>query len=546
MLRRFANSLVTRIALLGLGLIVLGLVGRMVILTAYLRDEITSLVAVHQSSIAESLARDVEARVAERLDLLRRLGTSLPPALLDQPEALRGWLGERHKLFPLFSHGLVVVPASGSGVIADYPELPDHALLNPADRDWFLGARDQGRATIGTPARGRSDDEPLVIMAVPLGAEGEPARAVLAGVTALAAPGFLDAVRKTRIGDTGGVLLISPHDKLFVASSDPRMILKPTPAPGVNLLHDRAMAGYRGTGITINAFGVEELSAIASVDSAGWFLVARMPTAEAFKALTRMRSFILQFGMVMTAVVTALLFLVLPHMLKPLRDSAREMRRMADGEVELHPLPVVREDEVGTLVTGFNYLLEQVRQRETALRERESLMTRKALHDQLTGLPNRTMFLQCLQQEITFTDIVGNAFVLMFLDLDGFKPVNDGYGHAAGDEILRQVANRLTEAVRPLDIVARLGGDEFVVLANADLGKLRTTAERVAGKCLETISLPFVVAGVEIRIGLSVGIAIYPDDGLEAAQLMRHADIALYRAKKNGRGCLAFFQDGLG
>jgi len=543
MLRRYANSLVTRLIVCGVCLVLAGTIGRALLLNTLLQSDFQAVAAAQQASLARYLAHDVDVRVTERLDLLRRLGANLPPELLDRPEQLRAWLAERQTLFPLFSNGLVVVPASGEGVIADFPELPGRRQLNFTDRDWFLGARDQRQAMIGKPYRGRLNEEPLIVMAVPLGAEGAPPRAVLAGVTALAAPGFLDVVEKTRIGESGGALLISPRDKLFVSSSDPRMILTNTPPPGVNLLHDRAMAGFRGTGITVNAFGVEELSAIAGVPSADWFVVVRLPTDEAFRAMKRLQDFTKRYSALIAVLVIGAVIVVVPRMLKPLRDSARAIRRMADGETELRPLPVVREDEVGALVTGFNYLVEQVQKRETELREREAQMARKAHHDPLTGLPNRAMFHQCLQQEIAFTDVAGNAFALMFLDLDGFKPVNDSYGHAAGDEVLRQVAARLKDAARPLDIVARLGGDEFVIIAITDLNAPRTTAETVATKCLEAIGLPFAVAGAEIRIGLSIGIAICPEDGQDAGRLMSHADAALYLAKSAGRGRFVFYGD---
>ncbi len=522
--------------------VVIGSFLRGVLLTTIIGDDISTIIAHQQGVIADNLAIDINDRLTSRLNFLLRLSESLPLALLDDPPSLRAWLAERQKLLPLFSNGLIVVPAHGKGLIAEYPEIPTRSQLDYADRDWFLGARDTGQATIGRPYRGRVSDDPLIVMAVPLGAPGAAPKAVLAGVAALSAPGFLDMIQTIRIGETGGVLLISPRDKLFVSSSDPKMILKDTPPPGVNLLHDRAMAGYRGTGITINAFGVEELSAIGDIPAAHWFAVIRLPTAEAFKAVNHLRDIIIKYGMTFPIFIIVVLFFILPRMFKPLRDSARQIRRMADGEIDLNPLPVVRNDEVGTLVTGFNYLLEQVRVREDLLREREAHMTLRAFHDPLTGLPNRAMFSQSLQQEIAFCETAGSRFILMFLDLDGFKPVNDRYGHAAGDEVLRQVAIRLRGAARPVDIVARLGGDEFVVISIPGIEDPRTVAKEVASRCVEAISLPFAVAGSDIRIGLSVGIALYPNDGQEASQLMAHADAALYCAKEGGRRRFVFFE----
>lgn len=553
-LRRFFNSLVARVLALGMLLVGMGGLGRFIVLPGYLRGEISILVAEQQANIAREVAQYVDNQIVQRLTFLRALGASLPPALLDQPDQLKVWLEERQGLLPLFAGGLHVISSGGSSILANTPVAPGLPQLARhqagfGEFDWFLGARNQGLATIGRPYRDLQSNKPVLVLAVPVGripaVEGKAGspRAVLAGLTALDAPGFLDVVSKAKLGETGGMLLISPRDRVFVSSSDPGMILKDTPAPGVNLLHDRAMAGFRGVGKTINASGVEELAAIASVPSADWFLVVRTPTAEAFRVLDRLRDFIMHYGLAMSVLVSGILFLALPRMFRPLRDAAREIQRMAEGKTDLRPLPIVREDEVGTLVAGFNYLLEQVQSREEELREREAQMARKAHHDPLTGLPNRAMFSQRLQEEIAFTDVAQTSFALMFLDLDGFKPVNDGWGHASGDEVLRQVAGRLRAAVRPADILARLGGDEFVIVTPTGMDDPRTVAEEVAHRCLAAIGLPFVVAGNDIRIGLSIGIAFYPQDGREAALLMGNADAALYDAKNKGRGRFEFFHE---
>jgi diguanylate cyclase (GGDEF)-like protein len=542
-LRRFASSLAGRLLLFAVALVVGGSFGRSVVLAVYLRDDITALITAQQVTLAQLLVRDIDVRVTERLNLLQKLSAALPPALLDQPEQLQVWLGERQTLLPLFSEGLMVVPASGAGVVAGYPDVPARRQIDFTGEAWFVEARDQGRVSIGRPYRDKVTGKALIVMAIPLGTDGTGPRPVLAGVEEVSAPGFLEAVGKARFGDSGGVLLVSPRDTMFIASNDPKMTLRDTPPPGVNRLHDRAMTGWRGTGTTVNTAGQEMLATFVSVASADWFLVVRMPTEEAFRSIERMRNYIMQGSALFVVGLIVVLFIVLPRMFKPMRDAAREMLRMANGETELRPLAIVRDDEVGTLVAGFNYLLEEVNKREAIMREREAQMTRKAHHDPLTGLPNRAMFSQTFQLEIAFADMAGNAFALMFLDLDGFKPVNDSYGHAAGDEVLRQVAARLRDAVRPQDSVARLGGDEFVIMVITGLDDPRAAAEAVAQHCLKAIALPFAVAGTEIRIGLSIGIAISPDHGVDPSLLMGRADTALYLAKKGGRGRFVFFQD---
>ena len=172
-------------------------------------------------------------------------------------------------------------------------------------------------------------------------------------------------------------------------------------------------------------------------------------------------------------------------------------------------------------------------QRDITLRQREGEHERfLAYHDALTGLPNRALFLRLLEQAVTDTAHTRTRLALLYLDLDGFKPINNSLGHHIGDRLLVAVAERLNAAVRKADTVARLGGDEFVVLST-DVGE-REIAAIMARKILRSIFQPFVLEGQEIRISLSVGIAMYPGDAADPTTLLRHADEAMYAAKNHG------------
>ncbi|MFZ3042474.1 MAG: diguanylate cyclase [Thiobacillus sp.] len=157
----------------------------------------------------------------------------------------------------------------------------------------------------------------------------------------------------------------------------------------------------------------------------------------------------------------------------------------------------------------------------------------QALHDALTGLPNRRLLMDRLSLSIAHARRNTSTMAVMFLDLDGFKQVNDTLGHDAGDTLLNMVADRLVAAVREEDTVARMGGDEFVIglWESAD-------AEGVAGlasKVIQAVSPPYRILGREVRITASVGVAMYPKHGKEAEMLMRRADQALYEAKRAGK-----------
>lgn len=163
-------------------------------------------------------------------------------------------------------------------------------------------------------------------------------------------------------------------------------------------------------------------------------------------------------------------------------------------------------------------------------------LLRLAYHDDLTGLPNRALFHDRLNQIIVRARREHEHVSLIFLDIDRFKPVNDAYGHYIGDQLLKQVAMRLRQSMRESDTVARLGGDEFAVI----LSPLNDPVV-VAEKIIADLSKPFDVNGYHLQLGVSVGVAFYPEDGDNDSQLLKAADDAMYRAKRSGRAacCVA-------
>jgi diguanylate cyclase (GGDEF)-like protein len=162
-----------------------------------------------------------------------------------------------------------------------------------------------------------------------------------------------------------------------------------------------------------------------------------------------------------------------------------------------------------------------------------------ALHDSLTGLPNRFLLDDRLEQARFRADRSTRSFALLFVDLDRFKPVNDSFGHRIGDELLKLVARRLKSCVRKEDTVARTGGDEFVIVLG-DIGQA-TDAASISRKVLDELTRPFHVEGNELGISCSIGISIFPDDGRDIATLMVNADKAMYHAKSTGRSNFRFF-----
>lgn len=184
-------------------------------------------------------------------------------------------------------------------------------------------------------------------------------------------------------------------------------------------------------------------------------------------------------------------------------------------------------------------LLFVLRRRSVSLRRSEAEIRHLATHDSLTGLPNRSEFDERLKEAIAACEREDRAAALLYLDLDHFKEVNDTFGHPAGDQLLREFADRLRRATGEGDMVARLGGDEFtIILRNVADEK---EVEQLCAKLLESARHPFELAGTQVFIGVSIGVAIAPKHGTTTVDLTRKADIALYSAKANGRSAFALF-----
>lgn len=201
--------------------------------------------------------------------------------------------------------------------------------------------------------------------------------------------------------------------------------------------------------------------------------------------------------------------------------------RLRDGEIRRHELSITAVHDQDLRITHFVGMLQDITDRHHA----QELVRHRALHDELTGLPARAMLLEKLNAALAVAELQGGHVGLLFLDLNGFKPVNDQHGHAVGDRVLRLVAQRLRAATHSEDLVARLGGDEFVILVprSGGLAELQAFAHKiqlVILRCGEEFELP-------IEISASIGIARSPEHGISSGQLLKAADQAMYRSKQD-------------
>jgi diguanylate cyclase (GGDEF)-like protein/PAS domain S-box-containing protein len=192
-------------------------------------------------------------------------------------------------------------------------------------------------------------------------------------------------------------------------------------------------------------------------------------------------------------------------------------------------------------IEGYVLTLQDITDNYLALSE----ANKQAQHDHLTGLPNRLLLQERLHQQIVFAIRHHTQVGVIFLDLDGFKPINDRHGHAAGDNMLIHIAKTLSHLTRESDTVARLGGDEFVIVASClSSNNAITQLDHLSKRILEEINTPIMLDNINdpIHVGVSLGIAVFPQDGHDPDILLRQADMAMYKAKQDGRNCWCFAQ----
>jgi diguanylate cyclase (GGDEF)-like protein len=227
------------------------------------------------------------------------------------------------------------------------------------------------------------------------------------------------------------------------------------------------------------------------------------------------------------------------RLLAPIRRLKQQASEIA-SRADVAPVDWSRRDELGQLGQHLNEVHSQIDELFDQLEAQKAELEKIALHDPLTGLPNRRLFGELTQAAVAAAQRDHGKLALLFIDIDRFKSVNDSLGHAAGDRLLITIAERLRGAVRASDVVCRHSGDEFtVLLRNAEQwDEVAATADRL----LKEVEAPLSLSGRDVTVSSSIGIALYPDDAADHEELVQHADTAMYAAKNLGRARYSFFR----
>jgi diguanylate cyclase (GGDEF)-like protein len=226
---------------------------------------------------------------------------------------------------------------------------------------------------------------------------------------------------------------------------------------------------------------------------------------------------------------------------KRIEELERENRILKQKLARAEDNRLMLEEALETHSNALKVRNAELEESRELIQQSEARYLELAHHDSLTGLPNRVFFYEYLERAFAHAKFSRKRIALLYLDLDNFKPVNDSFGHDAGDAVLRQTAERLMVCVRSRDMVMRIGGDEFAILLPDQSGL--APVKRVAQRVVNMLSKPYDVKGTLYEVGVSIGISIYPDDDEDPEKLLQKADLAMYNAKKGTQSEYWFFRD---
>lgn len=298
---------------------------------------------------------------------------------------------------------------------------------------------------------------------------------------------------------------------------------------------DAGLAGQTGFLITDDYRGVSVYSAFTPINflSLSWVMLAEVDETEVLQPVYEMSQFLLISGALITAVIFTFGYLLSSDISQPIVAMTNMMNRLSKNDLAFDICVGERKDEVGKMATAMKVFKNHALEREKLKDELHNI----AIKDGLTGLFTRKYAMDNLSLFLENAILASDKVVLMFIDLDNFKQINDAHGHQRGDQALCSIANHLRQCVNPQDIVARIGGDEFLIIFPNT--KHLQNVSQIADKILQT--LPLTQHELNTDLGLSIGLSVFPDDAQDPATLVKYADKAMYQVKHQGKNNFSYW-----
>lgn len=407
---------------------------------------------------------------------------------------------------------LVITPAGDMVMSAARdPQTPPTRLPNPPLLERTIKTQVPGVSGLFMGVDGKRH---LLTVAVPVITEGQ----FQYSLNALLTPQILSEVIATqRFPEAWRVGLIEGSGRVAARNVDADKYVGQLTTPE---LRDRINASTEGVFESQTLDQIKVLAAHHRSELTGWTITIGIPVAELEQNINQQMLWLLELGLIALLLGQWVAWWIASKISDSMQALTEPAAALAQGHVS--SIPPLRFKEANDMRSALVVAGEKMIKSQYA-----------AHHDPLTGLANRSLFTHQVEQGMALCRRQGESMAVLFMDLDGFKAVNDSLGHATGDDLLRSVADRLRHGVRESDVVARFGGDEFaVLLMHVD----PESAQQCAQKLIAAVSAPYALERGEARISVSIGIAIYPGAGEDAEDVMQTADEAMYDAKRAGKG----------
>ena len=649
------RSLKTKVALTTLGIFLASLWSLSIYASRMLHEDMLRQLGEQEYATISTVAAQIGHELETRLGAVKSSAAAAAEVMSVTPDAVQSFLNRRPAMKVLFNGGFYIVDRHGVAV-ADFPGTSERRGVDYSADESVIAALREGKASISPPITSRTNLLPVIVMTAPIVDDDNRIIGALNAETQLWRSNFLDQITSGRYGKSGSYLVAAPQHARVVTATQKDLIMQPMSGPEESpetKETERFKAGFEGSTVYVDSDQVEVLAAVKQIPITGWYAMVSLPSDEAFAPIRRMQRRMLTATVLLSLLACVLTWWLLHYQMSPVLKTAEQLARMADEDMPLRPLPIVRRDEIGRLIAGFNHLLNTLKQRESLLKnildtssvaiflvdsggyiiqanrrmaemfgrpldtlvgdkyidlihpsEREAsgqklhlLLTsesysvnldrfyrraddtgfwghltgqslydangeklgfvgviadiderkraetqleRMAHHDMLTGLANRALLADRLHQAMIHAQRRKRLLAVAYLDLDGFKAVNDNCGHAVGDQLLVVIAKRMKTALRENDTLARLGGDEFVSVLQ-DLPDIDCSVDLI-DRLLAAVRQPVTIGDHVLQVSGSIGVTFFPQgESVDADQLLRQADQAMYQAKLAGKNRYQIF-----
>lgn len=513
----------------------------------------------NNAAMAESLASNI-VQFMENAYNVNELVATYPDLYTLSPENQRKVLVDTTKRFPFFQQ-LIVHKLNGDQIARSSGE-----LSNRADRWWFKRFMAERKPFVSKTYYSVATESPITTIVHGIYTSGNLSGLLMTDIEI----GTLQRmVEKFSSGedsyayllDGQGVVVAHPdrnqvaelfnyrtmHKSVLLRDSNGKMlkdekgneITKEVDfkvSPSLQSIVAKVMMGERGVGEYTELNGEENICAYREISLPGasdrWSLIVvqKKNVALAFVKDVTIKIALVGIGVLVFAAL--LTFWFSRRITKPLIEIVNATNQIKEGNLSAH-INDNPSNEIGVLAINFNQMVSELRQHRESLEE-------LAFNDMLTGLPNRTRLNLLLEEEMAKARCGQASGIVMFIDMDDLKSVNDNFGHNYGDKVIVEAAKHIVNAVGKQALVARIGGDEFVVVLSGEATRER--AYQIAHKAIQELCQEYEVSVEHLRMSASIGIAIYPEDSDRAEDILKKADSAMYAAKQAGRNCCRFYE----